>query len=61
MESSRTKLFILGGRLFQSPKRIAHAEAHFSHHCEGNVSGKLARNFSTFLRFPERTSLENPL
>ena len=32
-----------------------------SHRCEGNISGKLARNFSTFLRFLEATFFRKSL
>ena len=53
MESPLKKLFILGRRLFQS-----RAKAHQSHHCEGNTSGKLARNLSMSFKVSRR-ELEN--
>ena len=49
-----TKLFILGGRLFHSPKRIARAKAFSSHCCKVNTLGKLAHDFSTFFKVSRR-------
>ena len=42
---SMNKLFKLGRRLFQSPKRITRAKAYLSYRCEGNISGELAHSF----------------
>ena len=49
-----TKQFILEGRLFHSPARIACAKACLSHCCEVNISYKLPHNFSDLLRFREK-------
>ena len=46
-------LFILGRRLFQSPKKKARAKSYCSHRCEGSISGQCACNISTFLKFLE--------
>ena len=48
------KWFALDRGFFQSSKTIARATACWSHRCEGNILGKLARNFSTFFRVSRR-------
>ena len=47
------KLFALGGRLFNPPKR-KRAE---SHRCEASTLGTFACNFSTFFKVSHRDSL----
>ena len=48
-------------RLFQATDKVARAKAYYSHRCEGNISGKVARDSSTFLRFLEGNFLRKSL
>ena len=50
------KLFTLGGRLFNLPKRKHVLKRAESHRCEVNTLGIFACNFSTFFKVSQRDS-----
>ena len=51
------KLFTLGGRLFNHPKRKHVLKRAESRRCEVNTLGTFACNFSTFFKVSQRDSL----